>query len=154
MDREQPKSLAYKRARFVTQLPLAYRYSPSHFWIAREADEVWRVGLTKFATRMLGELVDYGFETPLNAPVNPGQLLGWVEGFKAISDVYCIAVGGFAGVNPALEHNSTLINQDPYGAGWLYAVHGQPDDNCVEAEAYAKILDQTIDRMLEEKKSE
>jgi glycine cleavage system H protein len=148
MDQEQPKSLAYKRARFVAQLPLEYRYSPSHFWIARHTGGIWRVGLTKFATRMLGEMVDFGFDAQPDAPVTPGQVLGWIEGFKAISDVYCIAEGKFAGANPALEHNPTLINHDPHAAGWLYAVRGQPDAKCLGAEDYAKVLDQTIDGML------
>ena len=150
MDPEPPKSLAYKRARFVAQLPLDYLYSPSHFWIAPQTGGIWRVGLTKFAARMLGEMVDYGFETQFEAPVIPGQVLGWIEGFKAISDVYCIAEGKFGGANPALEHNPTLVNHDPHDAGWLYAVRGQPGGKCVGAEDYAKVLDQVIDGMLKE----
>lgn len=148
MDTSQPAVLSYRRARFVTQLPLRCLYSPSHFWIAPQDDQTCRVGLTKFASRIMGEMVDYGFETPLDAPVASGQVIGWIEGFKALSDVFCIADGRFAGFNPALENNVTLINQDPYGAGWLYAVRGKPDATCVQAHAYAKILDQTIDSIL------
>ena len=87
MEASRPKTLHYKRSRFVTQLPLDYLYGPSHSWIARQGDGTWRVGLTKFATRMLGEMVDHGFELEVGAPVAPGQIIGWVEGFKAISDV-------------------------------------------------------------------
>jgi glycine cleavage system H protein len=150
MDPEPPKSLAYQRARFTAQLPLGYRYSPTHFWIAPQPGGLWRVGLTKFATRLLGEMVDYGFEAKPGAPVRPGQVVGWLEGFKAISDLYCIAEGEFSGPNPAIEQNPTLINQDPHRAGWLYAVRGQPDSQCVSAEDYARILDETIDRKLRE----
>lgn len=149
MDASHPKHLEYKRARFATQLPVDYLYSPSHFWLALQPDQFWRVGLTKFASRMLGEMVDYGFELQPNAPVASGQVIGWIEGFKARSDLFCVAEGRFLGANPALEANPALINQDPYGAGWLYAVRGQPDATCVDVHGYVELLNQTIDRMLE-----
>ncbi len=149
----RPKSLHYKRSRFVTQLPLDYLYSPSHFWFGRQAGDVWRVGLTKFATRMLGEMVDHGFEIEPDAGVAPGQIIGWVEGFKAISDVFCVADGHFLGSNPVLKEKIALISKDPYVEGWLYAVRGQPDARCVDVGAYKAILDQTIDRILEQQKS-
>ena len=154
MESSRPKTLHYKRSRFVTQLPLDYLYGPSHSWIARQGDGAWRVGLTKFATRMLGEMVDHGFELEVGAPVAPGQIIGWVEGFKAISDVYCIADGRFLGANPGLKEKLTPINKDPYGAGWLYAVSGQPDPRCVDVHAYRNLLDKTIDKILENQKAE
>ncbi len=150
MDSEQPKCLAYKRARFATQLPLTYVYSPGHFWADRLGDAVCRVGLTKFGSRMLGEMVDYGFEAVPGSQVAPGQVIGWIEGFKAISELFCIGSGEFAAPNPALEKNITLVNQDPYGAGWLYEIKGQPDSNCLDVYAYAHLLDQTIDKLLNE----
>jgi glycine cleavage system H protein len=154
MGADQPKTLHYKRSRFVTQLPLGYLYSPSHFWIARQEGGLWRVGLTKFATRMLGEMVDHGFEVQPETAVTPGQIVGWVEGFKAISDVFCIAEGNFAGVNPALKEDITLINKQPYNSGWLYEVRGSPDSKCVDVYGYRGILDKTIDRILEQQKAE
>ena len=154
MDKGRPKSLHYKRARFVTQLPVDYFYSPSHFWIARQEGKTWRVGLTRFATRMLGDMVDHGFSVEPNAPVSSGQIIGWVEGFKAISDLFCIADGQFAGGNPALKEKIALLNKDPYGAGWLYAVEGKPDAKCFDVEEYTKVLDKTIDRILEKQKAE
>jgi glycine cleavage system H protein len=83
----------------------------------------------------------------LDAPVAPGQIVGWVEGFKAISDLCSLVEGRFAGGNPALETDVTLINKDPHGAGWLYAVKGRPDAKCVGIEGYVRILDAEIDRM-------
>jgi glycine cleavage system H protein len=149
MERKRPKTLQYKRSNFVTQLPVDYRYSPSHCWLAAEGPGVWRVGLTKFAVRMLGEMVDHGFEVEPGARVEPGQILGWVEGFKAISDLYCVGRGRFAGANPALRDRITLINRDPYGAGWLYQFKGEPDDLCTDVQGYRQLLDQTIDKILE-----
>jgi len=154
MDAGRPKTLHYKRSHFVTQLPVDYLYSPSHAWIARQDEAHWRVGLTKFATRMLGEMVDHGFEVQMGAPVQPGQIIRWVEGFKAISDLFCIAHGQFAGSNPILKKTINLISKDPYDAGWLYLVKGRPDVKCVDVQSYRNILDKTIDRILEKQKSE
>lgn len=153
MDSARPKTLPYKRSHFATQLPVEYLYSPSHAWIARQDETHWRVGLTKFATRMLGEMVDHGFEAELGAAVQPGQIVGWVEGFKAISDLFCIADGHFAGGNPALKERINLLSKEPYGAGWLYLVRGKPDAKCVDVQSYRDILDKTIDRILEKQKT-
>ena len=154
METRTPKTLHYKRSRFVTHLPVDYLYSPSHGWIARQEDDLWRVGFTKFAVRMLGDMVDHGFETGLDASVQPGQIVGWIEGFKAISDLFCIAEGTFAGVNPLLKERITVVNKDPYGEGWLYMVKGKPDSKCVDVHGYRAILDKTIDKILEKQKSE
>jgi len=151
---DRPKTLFYKRAQFVTHLPMDYLYSPSHAWMAREPqDGTWRVGLTKFATRMLGEMVDHGFETQDGAAVEPGHIVGWVEGFKAISDLYCIGRGKFAGRNETLRDKVELISKDPYGAGWLYRLAGEADRSCVDVHGYRAMLDSAIDRILEKQAS-
>ena len=142
-----PPPLLYKRMRFVAHLPSHFLYTPSHFWLEAEGENRWRIGLTKFASRMLGEMVDYGFDAALEAPVNSGQVIGWIEGFKAVSDLFCVAEGRFAGGNPALQDNITLVNKDPHGSGWLYAVVGKPWNQAVDVRGYAAILDQTIDRL-------
>lgn len=154
MSTPAPNTLHYKRSRFTTQLPVDYRYSPSHCWIARQEGDLWRVGFTKFATRMLGDMVDHGFETELDAPVQPGQVVGWIEGFKAISDLYCVGTGYFAGANPRLKERISAVNKDPYGEGWLYMVRGEPDSRCVDVHAYCAILDRTIDKILEKQNAE
>ncbi len=152
MDNDPSKWLPYKRSNFVTHLPVACLYSPSHYWAARLEQDTWRVGMTKFATRMLGEMVEHGFNLEPDAPVQPGQVIGWVEGFKAISDIFCIASGRFGGGNPELKQKITLINEDPYRAGWLYAVKGQPDATCMDVNTYRDLLDKTIDRLLAQQK--
>jgi glycine cleavage system H protein len=151
---EPSRTLHYKRSHFATQLPVDYFYAPSHCWIARHDGDSWRIGLTKFATRMLGEMVDHGFEIEIDAAVAPGQIIGWVEGFKAISDIFCIAEGAFAGANPVLKDRISVINKDPYGTGWLYRIRGKPDTKCVDVHAYRAILDKTIDKILEKQKTE
>jgi glycine cleavage system H protein len=142
-------TVLYKRARFVTSLPVDRLYSPSHFWIAEHEAGVWRVGFTRFATRMLGEIVEHEFQVEVGAPVDSGQIIGWIEGFKAISDIYSVAEGKFAGGNPALTEKIELLGKEPYDAGWLYAIEGKPDSRCTDVHGYVGLLDATIDKMLE-----
>jgi len=138
----------YKRSNFVTHLPMDRLYSPSHFWLRRMEGDRWRIGFTKFATRMLGEIVDVQFEKKTEDAITSGEIIGSIEGFKAISDIYCVADGRFVTRNPLLVDNIEMIGKDPYNAGWLYEVDGQPDAKCRDLETYRAILDATIDRML------
>ena len=78
-----------------------------------------------------------------------GEIIGAIEGFKAISDIYCVADGCFAGGNAALRDDIELVSREPYGDGWLYTVEGRPDGKCVALDAYRALLDTTIDRILE-----
>jgi len=142
------ETLAYKRQRFSTRLPVGYRYTPSHYWLRESEPDVWQVGFTKFATRMLGEMVEFDFKVQTGAVIEHGQVIGWTEGFKAMSDVYSAASGEFLGANPALAKAITLIDHDPYGDGWLYSVRGQPDPANTDVNGYIAVLDATIDTML------
>ena len=128
---------------------MGYAYSPSHAWASRQPDGRWRVGLTKFATRMLGEMVDHGFEAEPHTEVVTGQIVGWVEGFKAISDLYSIVQGTFTGANPDLRNRVALVGKDPYQKGWLYEVEGELDPQCTDVRSYASFLDKSIDRILQ-----
>jgi glycine cleavage system H protein len=141
------EKIAYKRSRFSTRLPVDRVYTPSHFWLAQVEPGVWRVGFTKFATRMLGDMVEHGFGVKPGDRVAVGQTIGWVEGFKALTDLYCVADGEFVGTNTSLEADSTLTDTDPYGQGWLYSVRGTPDPNAVDVHGYMQMLDLTIDKM-------
>ncbi|HZJ13885.1 MAG TPA: glycine cleavage system protein H [Chthoniobacteraceae bacterium] len=144
----------YKRSNFVTHLPVDCLYSPSHFWLARVEGDRWRIGFTKFATRMLGEIVEVQWEKAEGASVAGGEIIGSIEGFKAISDIYCVADGQFAGSNPALRGQIELVGEDPYGAGWLYLIDGQPDARCIDLAGYRALLDATIDHILEKQSTE
>ena len=147
MGTDPQESVRYKRSRFSTRLPAERLYTASHFWLASQMPEVWRVGFTKFATRMLGELVEYGFEVKNGDAVQVGQIIGWVEGFKAASDLFCVVAGEFQGENPDLESDVGLVQSDPYGKGWLYKVKGTPEADSVDVHGYVAILDATITKI-------
>ena len=144
----------YKRATFVTHLPVECRYSPSHFWLREIEPARWRVGFTKFATRMLGEIVEVQWEKADGTPVASGDIIGSIEGFKAISDIYCAADGSFAGGNPALTADIELVSREPYQGGWLYEIRGEPDAKCLDVAGYRALLDSTIDRILQKQQVE
>jgi glycine cleavage system H protein len=147
-----PQTLFFKQSHFATHLPVDYRYTRSHFWAERRTGDRLRLGFTKFATRMLGEMVDHKFETDPGAAVRPGQVLGWIEGFKAISDLICAGEGAFAGGNPALKDNIALVTDANYTEGWLYEINGQLDDQSLDVRGYADHLKATIDKLLEKQK--
>lgn len=148
------RTLLYKRATFVTHLPVEHLYTPSHNWLSRRADGVWRVGYTKFALRMLGELVDVKFEAEPGSGVEVGKIIGNIEGFKAISDIYCVGRGTFAGGNSSLTSGLECVTEKPYDDGWLYELSGEPDGRAMDMEGYRALLDVTIDRILEKQRQE
>lgn len=139
----------YRRLLFRTRLLGDRLYTPSHFWIQQQASGVWRVGLTKFASRMLGDVVEISFDRRAGEEVQLGQEIGWFEGFKARSDLYSVATGVFNGSNPLLVDRIAVIDDDRYQRGWLYEVHGTPDPAAMDMHAYAQLLDETIDRIRE-----
>ena len=140
----------FKHARFSARLPAAFRYSLSHYWMAGEGSGLWRVGFTKFATRMLGELVEARYEVKGGDPVASGQNIGYVEGFKAASDLYCVMDGVFAGGNPLIEADACLVKSSPYEDGWLYAVEGTPEETSVDVHGYVAHLEALIEKMQSE----
>ncbi len=148
MTRAAGESLPYKRARFSTRLPVDRRYTAAHYWLLEETPGVWRAGFTKFATRMLGDLVEYEFTISPGAGVSIGQEIGWLEGFKAVTSIFSIAEGEFLGAGDGLHDDITALETDPYGRGWLYRTRGRPDPLAVDVQGYMAILDATIDKML------
>jgi len=132
-------------------MPVAHLYTPSHAWLApmnAAPGARWRVGLTKFASRMLGELVEIQFTAKPGDAIEPGDILGSIEGFKALSDLFCVGRGIFAGGNPALADSPELVSRDPHDAGWLYAFDGEPCAESIDVSGYCQLLDQTIDRLM------
>lgn len=143
------EQLRYKRGRFSAQFPTELRYSASHYWMSEigAGTGIWHVGFTRFATRMLGELVEADFDVAAGAPIEVGMQIGWVEGFKAASDVYSVVKGSFRGMNPALAEDACIIRSSPYSEGYLYAAAGETESSALDAQAYIRHLDALIAQM-------
>jgi glycine cleavage system H protein len=143
------EALYYRRSRFTTHLPRDRRYSPAHYWLFEESPGIWRVGLTKFATRMLGDIVEFELTVAPGTTVELGDEIGSIEGLKAVTSVFAAGSGILLGEGADLRRDVTLAESDPYGEGWLYRLQGAPGSDAVDVEGYVAILDATIDRMLE-----
>jgi glycine cleavage system H protein len=141
-------SLYYRRSRFTTHLPRDRRYSPAHYWLMEEPAGVWTVGFTRFATRMLGDLVEFELTARPGALIGVGDDIGSVEGLKAVTSIFSCGSGEFLGEGAPLRQDVTLAESDPYGEGWLYRLQGSPAGDTVDVHGYVAILDATIDRML------
>jgi glycine cleavage system H protein len=106
-------------------LPENLSYTVEHEWIAVPpgagvpAGEV-RIGLSSVAVEALGEIVFVELPEPGTA-LTAGEPCGEVESTKSVSDLFSPVTGRVAAVNPALADNPALINDDPFGAGWLFS---------------------------------
>ena len=143
------QSVYYHRSRFTTHLPADRRYSRSHYWLLEEEPGLWRVGLTKFATRMLGDIVEFEFGVVPGAGIRVGDEIGTIEGLKAVTTIFSAADGRYQGEGDQLRKDVTLAESDPYGRGWLYRLRGTPAPDTVDVHGYVAVLDATIEKMLE-----
>lgn len=144
----EPRTLYYRRSRFTTHLPVDRRFSAAHYWLLEESPGVWRVGFTRFATRMLGDIVEFEFTATPGTGIGVGDDIGSIEGLKAVTSVFSSGTGRFLGEGEWLRRDVTLAESDPYGKGWLYRLQGTPDPDTVDVHGYVAILDATIDKML------
>ena len=100
--------------------PEDLRYTSEHEWARREGDTV-RVGITHFAQDSLGDIVYVDIPGPGTA-VSAGQPFGEVESTKSVSDLFSPVTGEIVERNGALEEAPELVNQDPYGEGWMVII--------------------------------
>lgn len=125
--------------------PAELKYTVEHEWL-REPGEVAgsvRVGITEFAQEALGDIV-YVSLPEVGAAVSAGTPCGELESTKSVSDVYAPVTGEIVAVNEALDATPELVNNDPYGAGWLFEVvpaNGTEVDGLLDASAYEAQLD-------------
>jgi glycine cleavage system H protein len=106
------------------EFPEELRYTKEHEWARVEGERV-RVGITDFAQDALGDVV-YVDLPEVGARVEAGQPLGEVESTKSVSDVYSPLTGTIAERNPLVDERPELVNEQPYGDGWLVVI--APED--------------------------
>jgi glycine cleavage system H protein len=98
-------------------------YSSEHEWLRRpgEAEGSVRVGITHYAQDALGDIV-YVSLPEIGQSVEAGSTCGELESTKSVSDVYAPVTGEVVSRNEALDATPELVNNDPYGGGWLFEV--------------------------------
>jgi glycine cleavage system H protein len=104
----------------VTELPEDRSYTAEHEW-ARADDGRIVIGITDYAQDQLGDVVFVGLPEA-GTVVEAGKPLGEVESTKSVSDVYSPVSGTVIEANAILETSPELVNEDPYGRGWLVAI--------------------------------
>jgi glycine cleavage system H protein len=123
-------------------IPEDLRYSREHEWV-RMSGNVARVGITDFAQDSLGDVVfvqlpDVGLDAVAGSSVSE------IESTKSVSDVYVPLTGVVSAVNDALADQPELVNQDPYGAGWMFELEVTDPaqvDGMLDAAAYRELTE-------------
>jgi len=122
----------------MNAIPKTLKYSKTHEWI-RKDDDLYTIGITDHAQTMLGDLVYVELPEP-ESHLESGQECAVVESVKAAADIYSPISGEVIEINEALLEHPQLVNEDPYGKGWLFRV--RPFENEVShllnAEQYTK----------------
>ena len=107
--------LRYKS--FIMSYPDNLRYTSDHEWISLEGD-IATIGITDFAQRELGDIVYVEVET-IGKSLEAGAVFGTVEAVKTVSDLFLPVAGTITELNKDLANEPELVNNDPYGKGWM-----------------------------------
>ena len=97
--------------------PSNLRYTKDHEWISLDGN-IATVGITDFAQRELGDIVYVEVET-IGKTLEAGAVFGTVEAVKTVSDLYLPVAGTINELNAELSNAPELVNNDPYGKGWM-----------------------------------
>jgi glycine cleavage system H protein len=123
-------------------VPAELRYSSDHEWVRPDGAAV-RVGITDYAQEALGDVVFVQLPE-VGSTVQAGGELGEVESTKSVSEIYAPVAGEVTEVNLALEDSPELVNNDPYGEGWMVVIAlSDPAavDALLDAEAYSGLIE-------------
>jgi glycine cleavage system H protein len=119
-------------------IPAELKYTKDHEWVKLEGD-IATIGITEFAQSELGDIVYVEVET-VGENMAQEEVFGSVEAVKTVSDLFLPMSGEIIEFNEALEANPELVNNDPYGDGWMVKVRVSNTieyDALLDATAYA-----------------
>lgn len=127
----------------MSNVPNELKYAPSHEWVRNEGDGVFTVGITEHAQELLGDMVFV--ELPEEGDsVALGDDCAVAESVKAASDIYTPLTGEVIAINEDLEDSPEMVNNDPYGDGWLFKIKAEDESelaNLLDAEAYSASIE-------------
>lgn len=124
------------------EFPANLKYTEEHEWIVVEADNTARIGITDFAQSELGEIV-YVEVNSVGEEMKMGDVFGTVEAVKTTSDLFLPVSGTILELNSRLETEPELVNDQPYGEGWIITIRiSDPSelDNLMSHEAYKALV--------------
>jgi glycine cleavage system H protein len=121
--------------------PSELKYTKDHEWIKVEGSEA-TIGITDFAQRELGDIVYIDINT-VGQKVEENNVFGTVEAVKTVSDLFMPVTGNVLEINSKLDSAPELVNQDPYGDGWMVkiSIDSVLDvDQLLSAEQYKELI--------------
>ena len=124
-------------------VPDDLRYSTDHEWAKLEEEGRVRIGITDYAQDALGDVV-YVLVPTIGAAVKPGAKLSEVESTKSVSDIYAPVAGTVVEVNEALAETPQVLNEDPYGDGWICVIQAEDAaalDRLLDAAGYRELIE-------------
>ena len=123
-------------------IPEELKYTEEHEWV-RIKDNIAIVGITDFAQGELGDIVYLEIDT-LDSQIDSNEVFGTVEAVKTVSDLFMPISGKIVEVNNSLEDKPELVNDDPYGEGWIIKIQiteGSQLDSLLSASDYKNLID-------------
>jgi glycine cleavage system H protein len=130
----QPKSIQMN-------FPSNLRYTKDHEWIKVDGD-IATIGITDYAQKELGDIVYVEVET-IGKPLTAGAVFGTVEAVKTVSDLFLPVSGTITELNPSLANAPELVNNDPYGEGWMVKMkldNASDVNELLDASAYEAVV--------------
>ena len=121
--------------------PAELKYTKDHEWIKIDGN-IATVGITAFAQGELGDIVFVDVES-VDEELNAGDVFGSVEAVKTVSDLYLPVTGKVIEFHEALEDEPELVNNDPYGKGWIIKLEVSADldqSELLTAEQYQELI--------------
>ena len=123
-------------------IPEELKYTEEHEWVKIE-DNIATVGITDFAQGELGDIVYLEIDT-LDSEIATNEVFGTVEAVKTVSDLFMPLGGKVIETNPELEDKPELVNEDPYGEGWIIKIDISDiseSSNLLSCEDYKNLVD-------------
>jgi|SRR5688572_2552101 len=102
-------------------VPSDRRYTKDHEW-AQETEGQLTFGITAFAVEQLGDITLINLDVKVGGTVTAGKAFGTIESVKTLSDLYAPVSGTVVAINDALETTPELVNEDPWGRGWMIRI--------------------------------
>ena len=123
-------------------IPENLKYTSEHEWVKIDGDSAV-IGITDYAQGELGDVIYVDITESLGKEINAGDPIGSIEAVKTVSEVYVPMSGDLQDINLALQDKAGLMNEDPYGEGWIIKIKFSDMsqyDNLLDAAAYKELI--------------